>query len=129
VLAYEFPLLGAFLSMLFFFLWVVWLLILFRTVMDIFRSDDLSGVAKAGWLLFVIVLPYLGVFVYLISRGDKMTQRDVADMQAREAHFAGYVRSVAGGGVSEELTRLAELKERGVLTEDEFAQQKAKLLA
>lgn len=129
MLAYDFPLIGAFFTMMFFFLWVVWLLILFRAITDIFRSDDLNGIAKAAWMLFVIVLPYLGVFVYLISRGDKMTQRDVADMQAREEHFAGYVRSVAGGGVSEEITRLAELKERGVLTDAEFAQQKAKLLA
>lgn len=132
MLAYDFPLLGAFFAIFFFFLWVVWIVILFRTIADIFRADDLSGVGKAFWLLFVIVLPYLGVFVYLIARGDGMTQRDIARAQAQEASFRAYVQDAAGGGggggVSSELERLAGLKERGVITEEEFAQQKAKLL-
>jgi len=130
VLAYDYPLIGIFLTTLFFFLWVVWLVLLFRTITDIFRSEDLGGVAKAVWLLFVIVLPYLGVFAYIISRGDKMTERDIARMRAQEEGMASYVRSVAGdgGGVASELSRLADLKERGVISDAEFAQQKAKLL-
>lgn len=133
MLAYEFPLLGAFLTMLYFFLWVMWLFLLFRTVADIFRSDDLRGASKALWLLFVLVLPFLGVFIYLISRGDKMGERDLARARAQEEGFANYVRSVSGSGegsgsVSGELDRLAALKDRGVITDAEFAQQKAKIL-
>lgn len=129
MLAYDFPLLSAFFTMFFFFLWVLWLIILFRSIGDIFRSHDLSGIGKAGWLLFVIIAPYLGVFVYVIARGDGMSQRDLARAQAHEEGFRQYVQSVAGGGVSTELERLAALKERGVISDEEFAQQKAKLLA
>jgi hypothetical protein len=134
VLAYEYPLLGVFMTTLFFFVWVIWFVLLFRTIMDVFRSDDLGGFAKAMWLLFVIVLPYLGVFVYLIARGDGMAKRDIARAQAQQASMDEYVRTVAGsgdagGGVANELARLSDLKDKGVLTDAEFAQQKAKLLA
>jgi hypothetical protein len=130
VLAYEYPMLGAFLTMMFFFVWVIWLFLLFRVVIDVFRSDDLGGFAKALWLIFVIFLPYLGVFVYLIARGHKMTERDIAAAQAQKASMDDYVRSVAGsGGVAAELEKLAELKDRGVLTQAEFDQKKADLLA
>ena len=130
VLAYDYPILGAFLTMMFFFVWIIWLFLLFRVVIDVFRSDDLGGFSKALWLLFVIFLPYLGVFVYLIARGHKMTERDIAQAQAQKASMDDYVRTVAGsGGVAAELEKLAELKERGVLTQAEFDQQKAQLLA
>ena len=130
MLAYEYPLLGAFLTMMFFFVWVIWLFLLFRVVMDVFRSDDMSGFTKALWLIFVIFLPYLGVFVYLIARGHKMTERDIAQAQAQKASMDDYVRTVAGsGGVAAELEKLADLKERGVLTQAEFDQKKAQLLA
>jgi hypothetical protein len=130
VLAYTYPLLGAFLTMMFFFVWVIWLFLLFRVVIDVFRSDDLSGFAKALWLIFVIFLPYLGVFVYLIARGHKMTERDIAQAQAQKASMDEYVRSVAGtGGVAAELEKLAALRNQGVLTDAEFDQQKAQLLA
>ena len=131
VLAYTYPLLGAFLTMMFFFVWVIWLFLLFRVVMDVFRSDDLSGFSKALWLIFVIFLPYLGVFVYLIARGYKMTERDIAQAQAQKASMDEYVRSVAGsgGGVAAELEKLSALKDQGVLTQAEFDQQKAQLLA
>lgn len=132
MLAYDFPLLSAFFVVFWFFLWVVWIVILFRTIADIFRADDLSGVGKAGWLLFVIILPYLGVFVYLIARGDGMTRRDIERAQAQEASFRAYVQDAAGGGggggTAAELERLAGVKDRGVITDEEFAQQKAKLL-
>lgn len=118
VAASSYPLLNAFWTMLIFFLWIVWIFILIRTIIDIFRSEDLSGVAKALWLLFVIVLPYLGVFIYLIARGDGIYRRETA--------AAATMRT---GNVADDLSRLAALKDQGVLTQDEFDAQKAKLLA
>ena len=133
MMAYEYPVLGAFLTMMWFFLWILWLLLLFRTVADIFRSHDLGGWGKALWLLFVIVLPYLGVLVYVIARGHGMSRREVERVQAREADFKAYVQDVARGstssGPADELSKLADLKERGHLSEAEFQQQKAKILA
>jgi type VI protein secretion system component VasK len=131
MLAYDYPLIGLVLTMLWFFLWVVWLFILFRVIMDIFRSDDLRGLSKALWLIFVIVFPFLGVFVYVIARGDEMTKRDRAQARAQRESFDAYVRDAAGsgGGTADELAKLADLKERGVITDAEFEQQKAKLLA
>jgi hypothetical protein len=131
VLAYDYPVLGAFLTMMFFFVWIVWLFLLFKVVIDVFRSDDMGGFSKVLWLVFVIFLPYLGVFVYLIARGHKMTERDVAQAQAQKASMDEYVRSVAGssGGVAAEIEKLAALKDQGALTQAEFDQQKAQLLA
>lgn len=131
MLAYDYPILGAFLTMLILFVWIIWLFMLFRVVVDVFRSQDLGGFSKALWLLFVICLPYLGVFVYLIARGAKMTERDIAQAQAQKASMDEYVRSVSGssGGVAAELEKLAALKDQGVLTQAEFEQQKAQLLA
>ena len=131
VLAYDFPLLSALLVVTFFFLWIAWLIVLFRTVIDVFRSNDMGGVAKAFWLLFIIVIPWLGVLVYLIARGDKMAEREVQDVKDRDAAFRSYVRDAAGGGqtAAGELTQLADLRDRGVISEDEFQSEKAKLLA
>jgi hypothetical protein len=130
MLAYEYPLMGAFLTMMWFFLWVVWLFLLFRVFADIFRSEDMGGFAKALWIIFVILLPFLGVFVYLIARGQGMTERDIARAKEQEAAMASYVKNVAGSGsVASELATLADLKDRGVITEAEFNQQKAQLLA
>lgn len=115
--------------MLWFFLWVIWLFLLFRVFGDIFRSDS-SGVAKAGWIIFVIVLPFLGVLVYLIVNGTGMGERDVATMQAAEQAQRDYIQSVAGSGASsaEQLEKLAALRDKGVITEAEFTAQKAKIL-
>jgi hypothetical protein len=130
VFSYEYPLMGAFFTMMWFFLWVIWLFLLFRVFADIFRSDDMGGFSKALWIIFVIFLPFLGVFVYLIARGQKMTERDIAAAEAQKASMDEYVRSVAGsGGVAAELEKLAALKDQGVLTQAEFDQQKAQLLA
>jgi hypothetical protein len=129
--AYDYPLIGAFLTMLFFFLWIVWLFLLFRTIWDIFRSEDLSGWAKALWLIFVIILPFLGVFVYVIARGRGMTERDIQRAQAQQDAFKSYVRETAGtagGGTADELQKLAGLKAQGVITDAEFEAQKAKIL-
>ena len=132
MLAYDYPLLGIFWTMLWFFLWITWIVILFRVIADIFRSKDLGGFAKALWTIFVIILPFLGVLIYLIARGHEMADRDLAQAQARQASFQSYVQDVAGSsGVSaaDELTKLAALKDRGVITEAEFQQQRTKLLA
>ena len=103
-----------------------------RRVGDIFRSDELSGWGKALWSIFVIVLPYLGVFVYLIARGHKMGAHAAAAAQAQDATTQDYIRSVAasnGSSAAEKLTRLADLRDRGVITEAEFQQGRAKALA
>ena len=130
MIAYDYPLLGVFWSMLMLFLWIAWFFILFRVIVDIFRSHDLNGWVKALWLIFVIFAPFLGVFVYVIARGHKMTERDLAQAQQQEQAFQSYVRETAGtGGTAEELTKLAALKDQGVLSDAEFEQQKAKLLS
>jgi hypothetical protein len=130
VIAYDYPLLGVFWTMLWFFVWIIWIMLLFRTIGDIFRSRDLGGVAKTLWLLFVIVVPFLGVFVYLIARGHAMAERDVEQARAQQQAFNDYVQNAAGtSGPADELAKLADLKERGVITDAEFDQQKAKILA
>ena len=129
MLAYDYPLLGLFWSMMIFFLWVAWIVLLFRVFADIVRSQDMGGWAKAFWSIFVILLPFLGVFIYVIANGRAMGERDIAIAQQREAEFQTYVRQTAGtGGAADELTKLAALRESGVLTDAEFAAQKAKLL-
>jgi hypothetical protein len=131
MLAYDYPLIGLFMTMLWVFLWIVWLFLLFRTIIDIFRSQDMGGWGKAAWLIFVIILPYLGVLVYVIARGRGMADRDVAQAQAQEEQFKAYVRDVStsSGGSADELQKLADLRDRGVISEDEFQQQKSKILA
>ena len=117
-------------SMLWFFLFFIWIWILIAVFADIFRSHDLGGFAKFLWVIFVIFMPYLGVFVYLIARGHKMQQHAVEAAQAQDAAMRGYVQSVtAGGGAAGEIARLADLRDQGVLSEAEFQQAKAKALA
>ena len=119
-------------SMLWFTLFFIWIWILITCFMDVFRSDDLGGVAKAIWVIFIIVLPYLGVFVYLIARGKGMQERNMKSMADAQAAQAAYIKSVAGtsGATStaDELHRLAELKDKGAITEDEFNALKAKAI-
>jgi ABC-type multidrug transport system fused ATPase/permease subunit len=129
MLSYIYPLFGAFWSILFFFGWVMWLFLLFRIFADIFRSDDLGGFAKALWLIFVILVPFLGVFVYVIARGGSMTRRDVQRTEAQQQQFDSYVRDAAGSvSTADELDKLAQLRVQGVLTDEEFAAQKARVL-
>lgn len=124
------PLLDLFWAMLWFFLFFIWLMLLFRIFGDIFRSDDMGGWAKAFWTLFVIVLPVLGVLVYVIARGKGMAERDVRNYQEAEAATQQYIREAAGTTSSaDELTKLASLHDKGVINDQEFAAQKAKLLA
>ena len=117
-------------SMLWFFMFFIWIWLLIVVFSDIFRSDDLSGWGKALWTIFVIFLPYLGVFVYLIARGRKMQQHSLQAAQGQDAAMRQYVQNVtAGGGAAEEIARLADLRDRGVLSEPEFQQAKARALA
>lgn len=129
MLAYDYPILGFFWSMFMLFIWIAWIMLVFRIIVDIFRDRDLGGGGKALWVLFVAFLPFLGVLVYLISRGNGMAQRELDQAVAQKEAFEDYVRSTAGGGgTADELAKLADLKAQGVLSEDEFAAQKAKLL-
>jgi hypothetical protein len=125
------PLFDLFWSMLWFFLWVAWIWAVIAVVSDIFRNADLGGFAKAIWLVFVILIPWLGVLIYLIANGDDMTQRNVARSQERDQATRSYIQQASGSGTSTaaELKGLNELRTAGVLSDDEFNAQKAKLLA
>ena len=123
------PLLDLFWAMLWFFLWVAWIWVLVSVVFDIFRSHDLSGWAKGLWVLLVIVVPWLGVLVYLIARGGDMAQRTVDQAAAQDRAARAYIQDAAGGGsTADELQKLAGLKSSGVISDSEFEAQKAKLL-
>jgi hypothetical protein len=117
-------------SMLWITMFVIWIWLLFAIFGDIFRSDDLSGWGKALWSVFVIFLPYLGVFVYLIARGHKMQEHAIARAQAQDAAMRDYVRSAAGsnGSPTDDLVRLAELREKGMIDDAEYQQLKAKVI-
>ncbi|MFE7836161.1 SHOCT domain-containing protein [Streptomyces sp. NPDC057474] len=133
-LAYDFPLLSVFWSMLWLFLWIMWFVLLFRIVVDIFRDDDMSGWAKAGWLVFVVLLPFLGAFVYVIARGKNMGRREVAQARAQQAAFDSYIRETAkhGGGHPssvDELAKLSEIRSRGDITDDEYRRAKELVLS
>ena len=132
MLASSYPVLDAFLTMLYFFLFIIWIWLLITVFIDIFRSHDMGGVAKALWVLFVIILPFLGVFVYLIARGGKMHERAAQDAANQQKAFDEYVKQAAGtAGTStaDQLAKLADLKSQGVITDAEFDAQKAKILA
>ncbi|MET9578601.1 SHOCT domain-containing protein [Streptomyces sp. DT199] len=131
-LAYDYPLLSVFWSMLLFFLWIMWFVLLFRVVVDIFRDDDMSGWAKAGWLVLTVLLPFLGVFVYVIARGKNMGRREIAQARAQQEAFDARVRQAAGteGRPSsvDELAKLTEIRDRGAITDDEFRKAKELVL-
>ena len=132
MVAYDYPLGGVFLSMLYFFLFFIWIYILITVFIDIFRSQDMNGWVKALWAIFVIIVPFLGVFVYLIARGGKMQERSVRDAAQQQSDFDAYVRQTAGTSgtdVASQLSELADLKAQGVLSDAEFEAQKAKVLA
>ena len=130
VLAATFGTGQVFLEMLYFFFFIIWIWLLIVVFGDIFRSQDLSGWGKALWSLFVIVLPYLGVFIYLIARGHKMSEHAVQAAQAQDAAARAYIQDAAGSrSTADELARLADLKDKGVIDDAEFQQLKAKALA
>lgn len=139
---HNYPLLDLFWTMLEFFLWILWLFLLFKIISDVFRNHESSGWVKAGWIILVILLPFLGVLIYVIVNGGAMSRRDLAQAQDRENAFKDYVRQAAatddgtgsGGGApkvnhADELAKIAELRTSGALTEEEFQRAKAKILA
>src|SRR5689334_24101051 len=122
----SYPLLNLFWTMFIFFLWVIWFWILITVFIDIFRSHDLSGWAKALWFLFVLFIPLVGVLVYLIVRGGKMQERAVQHAQRQDEQFRAYVQDAARPQSSaDQLTKLADLRDRGVITAEEFDREKA----
>lgn len=130
----DYPLLNLFLTMLWFFLFIAWIWLLVTLLTDVFRSDDLGGWSKALWTIFILVLPLLGALIYLIVRGSGMTERMARDYQRRDEAFREYVRDAASSNgastpsTADELAKLARLRDEGVLSPDEFAAQKARLL-
>ena len=127
-LAADFGTGQVFLSMLWFFLFFIWIWLLIAVFSDIFRSHDLSGFVKAIWVIFVVVMPYLGVFVYLIARGGKMHEHAVQSAQAQDAAAKAYIRSVVASP-ADEVAKLADLKAQGVIDDAEFERLKAKAIA
>jgi Short C-terminal domain len=128
--AYDYPILGFFWTVLILMLWIWWLFLLFRIIFDIFRRHDLSGWGKAGWLILTLIIPFLGVLIYVIVNGQGMAERAMADAQKADQQTQEYIRQAAGTSAStaDELSKLAALKDQGVLSDQEFAAQKAKIL-
>jgi hypothetical protein len=121
-------------AFLVFFFWIIWIWLLIVVFSDLFRSSDLSGWGKAAWVLGILLLPYLGVFLYLIFRGARMHERALEAAQAQDAAFRQYVRDTAttggdGGKPADELAKLEDLKRRGVISDAEFERLKAKLVS
>ena len=128
--ASSYPLLNVFWSIFEFFLWVIWIWILIWVFIDIFRSHDLSGWAKALWFLFVLFIPLIGVLVYLIVRGGSMHERAQQQARQQDREFRAYVQEAAGSqSTADQLTKLADLRDRGVISAEEFEREKAKILA
>jgi hypothetical protein len=133
-LAYDFPLLGALWTMFVFFLWIMWFTLLFRVILDVFRDDRLSGWAKAGWLVFCTLVPFLGVFVYVMVRGKDMGSREWARARAQQEEFHEYIRAaaVASGdrpSKADELAKLSEVRAKGDITDEEFSRAKELVLS
>ncbi len=129
--AYSYPLLGIFWTMLWFFAFFIWIWLLIVVFTDIFRSHDMGGFAKALWCIFVIILPLLGVLIYLIARGGSMHERQARAAQQQEQAFREYVQDAAGSGgnSADQLAKLAQLKDSGAITDAEFQAGKAKILS
>jgi hypothetical protein len=128
---HDYPLLNLFLTLLYFFIWVLWIFLLVRIIGDVFRSPDLSGAGKAGWTLLLIVLPFFGALMYLIIRGSDMHTRENRQAIANEDAVRHYLLHSAGAArhsTADEIAKLAALRDQGVITDEEFAVQKAKLL-
>ena len=132
-IAADYPFLDIVGTMLIFFAWVIWFWILIRVLVDVFRRHDISGWGKAGWTLFMVVVPFLGVLIYLIAHGKDMGRRDIEAMQAQQAQFDQYVKSVATdggtGGAAAEIANAKSLLDSGAITQAEFDSLKAKALS
>jgi hypothetical protein len=130
MLAADYPFLDVLWTMIIFFVWILWFWLLFTVFVDIFRRHDLSGWGKAGWLIFCIILPFLGVFVYLISQHEGMAQRNIDTAKAQQSQFDQAVREAAGsGGATAEIAKAKELLDSGAISQSEFDALKQKALA
>ena len=130
LVASDYPFLNVFWTMLIFVVWVAWFMLLFRVIGDIFRRTDIGGGGKTLWIIFVIFLPFLGIFVYLIADGRGMAERSVERAQASQQQYDDYVRSTAsGGGTAAEIEKAKKLLDSGAITQAEFDQIKQKALA
>jgi hypothetical protein len=129
VIAADYPFMDVLWSMIIFFFWVIWIWIVITVLIDVFRRDDIGGWAKAAWVVFVVILPWLGVLVYLIIEHDGMRERSIKQAQAQKQALDEYVRDTAGGGSAAEIARAKELLDSGTITQEEFEAIKAKALA
>jgi len=130
MLAYDYPLLGFFWTFIMVFIWIAWIIILFRIFGDIFRNHEMGGWGKALWTIFIVIVPIVGTLVYLIANGRGMATRQMEQAQKSQQAFDQYVRQTAGTTSSaDELAKLADLRQQGVINDAEFEAQKAKLLA
>ena len=131
MLAADYPFLDVLWTMIVFFLWIMWFWLLITVFADIFRRHDLSGWGKTGWLIFTIFLPFLGVFVYLITQNVGMTERNLARARSQKDQFDDYVRQTAGGGggAAAEIDRAKQLLDSGAITQAEFDALKQKALS
>jgi Short C-terminal domain/Phospholipase_D-nuclease N-terminal len=133
LLASDYPFLDVLWTMFIFFLWIVWFWLLFTVFVDVFRRHDIGGGKKTIWLIFVIILPFLGVFIYIITQNDGMTQRNLERARAQQAQFDSYVRETAtgggGGGAATEIANAKQLLDQGAITQAEFDAIKQKALA
>jgi uncharacterized membrane protein YcjF (UPF0283 family) len=125
----NYPLLDIFLTMLWFFLWILWIFLVVRILMDVFASKDMNGWAKAGWAILIILLPLLGVLLYVIVRGKSMQERQQQEIYAQDQAFRSSVKDAAGTSPAAELSKFAELHDRGVISDSEFEREKDKILS
>jgi hypothetical protein len=128
LIAADYPFMDVLWSMIIFFFWVIWIWIVVTVLIDVFRRDDIGGWGKAAWVIFVVILPWLGVLIYLISQHDGMRERRVSEAQAQKQAFDQYVRDAAGGSAAE-IAQAKQLLDSGAITQDEFDAIKAKALA
>jgi Short C-terminal domain/Phospholipase_D-nuclease N-terminal len=128
LIAADYPFLDVLWTMILFFAWVAWIWIVITVLIDLFRRDDIGGWGKAGWVVFVIVLPFLGVLVYLIAQHEGMRERSVREARSEQAAFDQYVRETAGGSAAE-IAKAKELLEAGTISQAEFDAIKAKALS
>jgi hypothetical protein len=131
LVATDYPFLDVLWTMIVFFLWVAWFWVLIGIIADIFRRHDIGGGAKAGWLLLVLIVPFLGVLIYVIANGKEMAERNVKDHQVAQAQTDEYIRSVAasGGGAAAEIEKAKQLLDTGAIDEAEYEALKRKALA
>jgi Short C-terminal domain/Phospholipase_D-nuclease N-terminal len=128
LIAADYPFMDVLWSMIIFFFWVIWIWIVITVLIDVFRRHDIGGFAKALWVIFVVILPWLGVLIYLIVEHDGMRERGMKQAQAQKEQFDQYVRGAAGGS-ADEIAKAKQLLDQGAITQDEFNALKAKALA